>query len=101
MTWPGTDRHCGYRYFLYQIDPLTGATLHVYDGPPGGPGGMAIKDELLYVTSWWDNQVYVYEIPEPASFLFATLGWAIMGFRKAGGLLQIGARCNGRVPAVH
>lgn len=39
------------RNYISRIDPRTGKTLAVYDGPAGGGGGMAIKDNLLYVTS--------------------------------------------------
>ena len=38
---------------------------------------MVIRDGLLYVSSWWDAQIYVYAIPEPASFLFCGLGFPL------------------------
>lgn len=69
------------RNYISRIDPQTGKTLAVYDGPAGGPIGMAIKDDLLYVTSWWDNQVYIYQVPEPASFLLLATVFASFGIR--------------------
>ncbi|MBN1489371.1 MAG: PEP-CTERM sorting domain-containing protein [Phycisphaerae bacterium] len=68
------ERGDPYQYYLYRIDPLTGATLAMYDGPSGGPTGIAIKDGLIYVASWWDNQIYVYAVPEPASLALGALG---------------------------
>lgn len=71
---PGDPVGLGDRSFINRIDPQTGATLAVYDGPAGGAVGMAIRDGLLYCTSWWENEVYVYQIPEPATAALLVLG---------------------------
>jgi streptogramin lyase len=84
LAWDGKalwlsafDRGDPCLYYLYQLDPSNGATLNVFGAPPG-PGGMVIKDGLLYVTSWWDNLIYVYEVPEPTSVMLLTFAGAFV-----------------------
>ncbi len=93
LAWEGAalwlaafERGDPYRNLIYRIDPATGVTLAVYDGPAGGAGGMVIKDDMLYVSSWWDAQIYVYGLPEPASFLLVAFGWTLMNSRRRSGV---------------
>lgn len=71
-----------YLYYLYRIDPKDGSIVDTYDGPTGGPGGMVFRDGQLFVSSWFDQQIYVYQVPEPASGIYILGASALACVRK-------------------
>ncbi len=72
----------GWREYILQIDPLTGATRNTFDAPGRTVGGVAWDRDLLYVSDLLLDTVFVLRVPEPASILYflvagvlATYSW--------------------------